>query len=224
VASGAGGGPAAEPRVAAPLPATATPVPTAPRSAREEAASPREPKAHARSGATKDRFGLPAAPSAARGPESVDRVPKTRLWLFALLGAAALAFFGVLAWTLLSEDKPPQRRPRPSAPSATPRGPASTPAAAPPAASSPRAEQRGAGAALGGRRVERAAGFGAIEVMTGDARGQFFLDGKFRGQGRRVELTDVPAGRHRAHVVVGGKPSPERELQLAPGQRLRLSF
>jgi serine/threonine-protein kinase len=161
----------------------------------------------------------PPLPSGLRAASAPTR-PRMRIWLFALLGAAVLAFAGVAAWVLLSGEKPPPRAPRRPLP---PRG-ALPPREATPVAGlnvSARAARERPGN-LVQRGISRPEGFGSVEVSPTDGKAQVFIDGKFRGQGRTV--VTLPSGPHRVYVITGQRRSPERQLQLKPGEKLELRF
>ncbi len=148
---------------------------------------------------------------------SVAARPKTRAWLFVLLGVALLGFGGIAAWVLLSDEKPPARRPlRPAA-----GRPAPSPAL-PVVGVGPRTSPERPGN-LAARGLARPEGFGTVEVISTDGKAQVFIDGKFRGQGPSVSV-GLPAGPHKAHVVSFGRKSAERDFHLKPDERVRLSF
>jgi serine/threonine protein kinase len=190
-------------------------------------------------------------------------VPRSRRWLFIVLGAVVLACG--LAITLMivggggsgdaddagdadADDKPGVDRPRRplrkkrTAPARKRKATArpARPAAARPASPPPSREPEPAppdparepskeglnrarrAAPLG--QLRRAEGFGSLSVVTGSVQAHVFVNGKFHGRGRRVNLPRLAAGLYRVHVVVNGKKSPHKDVELAPGQRRQVSF
>lgn len=158
----------------------------------------------------------PPIPGAAPRPASAVGKPKTRTWLLLLLGIAVLAFAGVIAWVLLSGEKPARRttarRTLPARESSPVVGFAGGSRAAP--------ERPGN---LAGRGLARPEGFGSVEVLTTDSKAQVFIDGKFRGQGPKLNVS-LPSGPHRAYIVSGQRRGAERDFNLRPDERVRLSF
>jgi serine/threonine protein kinase len=164
--------------------------------------------------------GVPPLPLAARDSDPLQ-VPKRRSWLFVLLGVAAVGFLGVVAYVFLGErdDKPVVKR------ATAPRSAARPPA--PPSPSARFAKPRGLEPSIAKRDhpvLRHTAGFGTLQVTSKDPSAQVFVDGYFKGQGKVVTLQSLVVGTHRIHIVVAGRKSPHRDVQLKPGDRLTVDF
>lgn len=66
--------------------------------------------------------------------------------------------------------------------------------------------------------------YGGLKLVGSSPQTQFFLDGKFVGQGPERLLRRVPVGRHRVHVVVDGASSRAREVELLANQQQVIVF
>lgn len=73
-------------------------------------------------------------------------------------------------------------------------------------------------------RLERYKGFGHIEINTPSPTAEVYVNGKYRGKGRVVTLSDLPAKTYRIHLKVNGRKTPHRDVVLEPKQRLKLRF
>ena len=67
-------------------------------------------------------------------------------------------------------------------------------------------------------------GYGMVTITSGSPKTQFFLDGRFVGQGQRRVLRRIPVGQHRIHAVVDGRKSPERRIEVMAKQQLTVAF
>ena len=187
-------------------------------------------------------LGEPGPPPPMLAPE---RVPRSRWWLFALLAVVVAACGITIALLLLDDDEPkpgpPRPRPMPTgvrrARVGTPRrAPAPPPRPAPkkrieeppppkpapsgrisPAITSPRH-------GLAGRPLRKVEGIGALEVSTPSDDAQVFVNGRFRGKGKLVILSDLPSGLYRIHLEIKGKKTPHRDVQIQPNKRLTVKF
>jgi len=171
------------------------------------------------------------------------KIPRSRKWLYVLLAVVAIGC-GVAVTLLLLDDEPEPAR-RPTIPSVRQGRALRTPAKSPGARPGPRKQPTGpvarrptrpvpkqgpttAGAKrlgrLAGRPITKALGFGALEIATSSPEAQVFVNGRFKGKGKLVLLPRIAAGTYRIHLVIDGKKTPHRDVQLAPNQRLTISF
>jgi hypothetical protein len=67
-------------------------------------------------------------------------------------------------------------------------------------------------------RRSREGGQGRLGLVIRPDDASVYVDGEFRGSGRRVENLTLPAGRHRIEVVRPGYRTFEREVEVRPGQ------
>jgi serine/threonine-protein kinase len=175
-----------------------------------------------------------------------DRLPRSRWWLFALLAVVMVACGITITLLLLDDDEPKPPKPtstttppmptgvrrvkvgtvrapsRPAPKKATEEQPPAPKPAPPsgkisPALTSPR---RG----LTGRPVKKIEGIGALEVSTPSDDAQVFVNGRFKGKGKLVILSDLPSGLYRIHLAIKGKKTPHRDVQIQPNKRLTIKF
>jgi hypothetical protein len=72
-------------------------------------------------------------------------------------------------------------------------------------------------------KLARVEGLGTLQVTTRDDKAEVFVDGQFKGRGRAV-TQQLAAGAHRVHIVVGGRKSKPKDIELRSGARLTVEF
>jgi hypothetical protein len=73
-------------------------------------------------------------------------------------------------------------------------------------------------------RIRRAEGFGSLVIITGSPQAHIFVNGHFRGRGRRLNIPRLATGLYRVHLVIRGKKTPHRDVEVAAGRSRRVTF
>jgi serine/threonine-protein kinase len=150
------------------------------------------------------------------------KVPRRRTWLFVLLGVVVLGVVATAAWVFLGGDKPPEPQPKKSVQATPPAAPAGGVARP----TRERSTRPGRSGLLGHplrAKLARIEGLGTLQVTTKDDKAQVFVDGYYKGAGRAV-TQQLAAGPHRVHIVVRGRKSESKDIELRPGARLTVDF
>src|SRR5262249_59152815 len=63
---------------------------------------------------------------------------------------------------------------------------------------------------------------GTVHLALRPADASVYVDGEFRGSGRRAETLRLAPGRHRLEVVRPGYRTVEREIDVRPGETTRI--
>ncbi len=73
-------------------------------------------------------------------------------------------------------------------------------------------------------RAKRVSGYGTITIVTATPQAKIFLDGNYVGTGAKRTLRQIPAGKHRLHIVLDGKRQPSKDIVLKPKGTLDITL